>query len=81
MLNVKERIKIILDVKSLDSYYKWFWKTGVWRTTTWRGVEARKLPSDMWNYQEIISDRPITLIIECGARKGGATLFFADIVY
>ena len=71
---------MILNVKSIESYFKWYWNSGTWRTTTWRGVEARKVVSDMWNYQEIISSLPITLVIECGARKGGSTLFFADLL-
>lgn len=34
----------------------------------------------MWNYQEIITERNVTLVIECGAKCGGSTLFFYCIL-
>jgi cephalosporin hydroxylase len=37
-----------------------------------------KLPSDVWNYQEIIFERRIEHVIETGSRHGGSALFFAE---
>ena len=45
---------------------------------TWHGVRTLKLPSDMWNYQEIIFERRIEHVIETGTRHGGSALFFAE---
>lgn len=44
----------------------------------WHGIRTLKLPSDMWNYQEIIFEREIDFVIETGTRHGGSALFFAD---
>lgn len=47
---------------------------------TYNGVPIQKLPFDMFNYQQIIFDQKPDFIIECGANKGGSTLFFANIL-
>ncbi len=44
------------------------------------GVRCLKSVSDMWNYQEIIFELKPSLIVEFGAYKGGATLFFSEIL-
>ncbi len=49
-------------------------------TMSWRGVKAEKFPTDMWIYQEIISHTHPEVIVECGVRRGGATLFYSDIL-
>ena len=36
----------------------------MWVRSSWRGVTAHKLPEDMWNYQEIISDLQPSIILE-----------------
>mgnify|MGYP001161405333 FL=1 len=73
-------IKKTLDSNYQLAYLRWFTGHNVWDTTLWRGVWSQKLPTDMWNYQEIITERNVTLVIECGARQGGSTLFFHDIL-
>jgi cephalosporin hydroxylase len=44
------------------------------------GIDTQKSVSDMWNYQEIIFELKPSLIIEFGTYKGGATLFFSNIL-
>lgn len=61
-----------------DGYMAWFYHTNVWKQMRWHGVRTLKLPSDMWNYQEIIHERGVDWVIECGTRHGGSALFFAD---
>lgn len=50
-----------------------------WQETTWLGVSALKLPTDMWVYQEIIYEVKPDLIIETGSMYGGSALFLATI--
>lgn len=49
-------------------------------TMTWRGVKAEKFPTDMWICQEVISHTRPEVIVECGVRNGGATLFYSDVL-
>jgi len=50
-----------------------------WYTTRWRGHPIRKLPLDVWVYQEIVSEVRPGLIIETGTRFGGSALLMADL--
>lgn len=61
-----------------DNYFTWFDDASVWKNMQYHGIRTLKLPSDMWNYQEIIFDRKVTHVIETGTRHGGSALFFAD---
>ena len=61
-----------------EAYVKWFHEANVWKDMTWHGVHTLKLPSDVWNYQEIIFERRVEHVIETGTRHGGAALFFAE---
>lgn len=61
-------------------YLKWYHETNVWKGVSYRGVRTLKLPSDMWNYQEIIATREIGWVIETGSRHGGSAIFFADLL-
>lgn len=61
-----------------DAYTRWHYDRLVWKQSYWHGVRTLKLPSDMWNYQEIIFDRNIDWIIETGTRHGGSALFLAE---
>jgi cephalosporin hydroxylase len=61
-----------------EAYVRWFHETNVWKGMTWHGIRTLKLPSDMWNYQEIIFERRIEHVIETGTRHGGSALFFAE---
>lgn len=66
--------------KSLVDYHLWYYNTAVWKTTSWLGISARKSPSDMWNYQEILFALQPGLVVEFGTGAGGATLFFATVL-
>lgn len=61
-------------------YHLWYYNTGIWKTTSWAGVRTLKLPSDMWNYQEIIAKLKPSLIVEFGSRHGGSALFFSAVL-
>ena len=61
-------------------YLRWFYDTGVWKRMHYRGVRILKLPSDLWNYQEIFAERRVQWVIETGPRHGGSALFFADLL-
>ena len=49
-------------------------------TMTWRGVRVEKFPTDLWICQEIICSTRPDVIVECGVRNGGATLFYSDLL-
>ncbi len=49
------------------------------REPRWNGVPIQKCPFDLFNYQEILSSQKPDYIIECGAYRGGSTLFFANL--
>jgi cephalosporin hydroxylase len=61
-------------------YHLWYYRNSIWDTTTWVGVKTLKSPSDMWNYQEILSGLNPSLVIEFGTRYGGSALFFAAVM-
>jgi cephalosporin hydroxylase len=47
--------------------------------TYWLGVAAQKYPSDLWIYQEIITELRPDFIIETGTYWGGSALYLASI--
>lgn len=51
-----------------------------WMSTTWRGVQVAKPPTDLWLYQELIFKNPPDLIVETGTFAGGSARFFADLL-
>lgn len=61
-------------------YYRWFYESGVWKRMHYRGVRILKVPSDLWNYQEIFTERRVQWVVETGTRHGGSALFFADLL-
>jgi len=61
-----------------EGYVRWFHDAGIWKSTTWHGIRTYKLPSDMWNYQEIIFQRRIEHVVETGTAFGGSAVFFAE---
>ena len=61
-----------------EAYVRWFHETNVWKNMAWHGVRTLKLPSDIWNYQEIIFERRVEHVLETGTRHGGSALFFAE---
>lgn len=62
------------------SYLKWYHETNVWKGVAYRGVRTLKLPSDMWNYQEILFAHDVDWVIETGSRHGGSAIYFADLL-
>ncbi len=60
-----------------EEYHKWYYNTFVWNKTKWLGIDCWKSVSDMWNYQEILSEMKPSLVIEFGSNRGGSALFFA----
>lgn len=69
------RRQIVLDFNRLVSYSA----RQTWRSLTWRGVPCIKFPTDSWTCQEILAETRPEIIVECGVRYGGATLFMADM--
>jgi len=61
-------------------YLRWFYDEGVWKRMHYRGARILKFPSDLWNYQEIFSERRVDWVIETGTRHGGSALYFADLL-
>ena len=61
-----------------EAYVRWFHESNTWKDMTWHGIRTLKLPSDIWNYQEIIFERRIEHVIETGTRHGGSAVFFAE---
>src|SRR6185436_14504749 len=58
----------------------WAYEQGVWKRMHYRGVRILKFQSDLWNYQEIFTERRIEWVIETGTRHGGSALYFADLL-
>jgi cephalosporin hydroxylase len=50
-----------------------------WSGTRWLGHEIRKLPLDVWIYQELIHAVRPALIIETGTRFGGSAMLMAHL--
>src|SRR5207244_2246117 len=50
-----------------------------WKNTRWLGVPVRKLPLDLWLYQELVHDLRPELIVETGTLQGGSAVFLGTI--
>src|SRR5205807_9139128 len=50
-----------------------------WKETYWLGEPVRKLPLDLWLYQELVHDLRPDLIIETGTLQGGSAVFLGTI--
>jgi len=50
-----------------------------WASTSFLGMGIDKCISDLWIYQEILSERAPDVIIECGTGAGGSTLYLASL--
>ena len=58
-------------------YHKWYYERDkVWTGTRFLGINTMKSVSDMWNYQEIITELKPAVIIEFGSFAGGSAIFF-----
>src|SRR5688572_21996343 len=61
-------------------YFRQYYELGVWKRQHYRGIRILKLPTDLWNYQEIFSERRIEWVVETGSAHGGSALYFADLL-
>ena len=61
-------------------YFRQYYDLGVWKRQHYRGIRTLKVPSDLWNYQEIFTERRVEWVIETGSAHGGSALFFADLL-
>lgn len=58
-------------------YHKWYYERDkVWINTRFLGITTMKSVSDMWNYQEIISELRPSIIVEFGSFAGGSAIYF-----
>jgi cephalosporin hydroxylase len=62
-----------------DRFHQVWYDSRVWERIAWMGIPIQKNPFDLFQYQEILSEERPDVLIECGAYKGGATLFFAQM--
>lgn len=51
-----------------------------WRNNHWLGIKTYKPPTDLFVYQEIITETAPDLIVELGSADGGTALFFASVM-
>ncbi len=58
----------VTDKNSFRSYF-----------VSWLGYGTLKWPTDLWNYQEIVTQTKPDVIIETGTHRGGTSLFLATI--
>lgn len=70
-------IKKLFEKFVTNEYHKYYYNNKIWKKTNFLGVPCRKSVSDMWNYQEIISDLKPSLVVEFGTKFGGSALFFS----
>lgn len=62
------------------AYFRQYYDLGVWKRQHYRGIRILKVPTDLWNYQEIFSERRIEWVVETGSAHGGSALYFADLL-
>jgi len=67
----------------INSFHNLYYEKGkqgkTWNDTYWMGVQTKKLPLDLWIYQEILYQVRPDIIIECGTFVGGSALFLAHM--
>lgn len=68
--------KIIKDFNALW----WHAHVQTWGNTKWRNVQVWKPATDLWIYQELITEIKPDLIIETGTAFGGSALYMRDIL-
>jgi cephalosporin hydroxylase len=65
----------------VDDFHRLYYDAGdTWRDTSWFGVPIRKLPLDLWMYQEILYETRPDVIVECGTFLGGSALYLAHLL-
>jgi cephalosporin hydroxylase len=68
--------------KIADWFHRLYYTTAsrTWENTYWMGTKVRKIPFDLWVYQEIIAEIKPDLIIETGTDHGGSALYMANLM-
>ena len=68
--------------KTIKDFNNLFWQAHVqtWGNTKWRGVKVWKPATDLWIYQELITEIKPDLIIETGTAFGGSALYMRDVL-
>jgi cephalosporin hydroxylase len=66
-------------IKDFNALY-WTMMVQTWGITKWCGVNVLKTPTDMWVYQELMTEIKPDLIIETGSYCGGSALFMRDVL-
>lgn len=68
------------DAAITRAYHLWYYNHEKWAQTSFLGVPCLKSVSDMWNYQEILTELQVGLIIEFGTYCGGSALYYSSIL-
>ncbi len=68
------------QLEAPDLYHRWYYEKGVWERVRFLGVPCLKSVSDMWNYQELLTELRPGLVVEFGTRHGGSAMYFSTIV-
>ncbi|NOT13774.1 MAG: hypothetical protein HOP23_18435 [Methylococcaceae bacterium] len=65
-----------------NAYHKWYWQHEVEteREYRWLGKVAVKMPTDLFFYQEVLSELSKRRVLELGYGQGGALHFFNSIL-
>lgn len=68
--------------KIIREFNDLYWQAHVqtWGNTKWRGVQVWKPATDLWIYQELITEIKPDLIIETGTAFGGSAMYMRDIL-
>ena len=81
MPSTGKKLDVTLDSAQVRQVFNHNYVTSnAWLQTTWRGVPVLKPPTDLWAYQEIISETMPDVLVETGTAWGGSALFYADIM-
>lgn len=62
-----------------EAYHRWYYDNEVWEEVRFLNVVTNKSVSDMWNYQEILTQLKPSVVVEFGTRFGGSALYFEVI--
>jgi cephalosporin hydroxylase len=72
------------EVLTTDAFHRLYYDAWLARRGTkdlaWFGYRTIKTPTDMWIYQEIVSETKPDVIVECGTAFGGSSLYFASLL-
>ena len=65
---------------TIEGYLNWFFsEKSIVQSVSWRGTPTRKVITDLWMYQEILTRCRPDVIVEIGCFYGGSSLYLADL--